>query len=112
MLIVDDNEMTGMVLQNAVAGLGAATEIVENGEEALKVLSASKVGEYFLVFMDIFLPGMRGPEVAAAFRALNRADATTLPIIGISGNSGISMVDEAASSGMNALLLKPLQGEA
>ena len=108
-LIVDDNEMTGMVLQNAVAGLGAATEIVENGEEALKVLSASKVGEYFLVFMDIFLPGMRGPEVAAAFRALNRADATTLPIIGISGNSGITMVDEAASSGMNALLLKPIK---
>ncbi len=108
-LIVDDNEMTGMVLQNAVAGLGAATEIVENGEDALKVLSKSKEGEYFLVFMDIFLPGMRGPEVAAAFRALNRLDATTLPIIGISGNSGISMVDEAASSGMNALLLKPIK---
>ena len=108
-LIVDDNEMTGMVLQNAVAGLGADTEIVENGEEALNVLSASKVGEYFLVFMDIFLPGMRGPEVAAAFRALDRADATTLPIIGISGNSGIAMVDEAASSGMNALLLKPIK---
>ena len=108
-LIVDDNEMTGMVLQNAVAGLGAATEIVENGEEALKVLSASKEGEYFLVFMDVFLPGMRGPEVAAAFRALDRADATTLPIIGISGNSGIAMVDEAASSGMNALLLKPIK---
>ena len=108
-LIVDDNEMTGMVLQNAVAGLGADTEIVENGEDALKVLSKSKEGEYFLVFMDIFLPGMRGPEVAAAFRALDRADATTLPIIGISGNSGIAMVDEAASSGMNALLLKPIK---
>ena len=108
-LIVDDNEMTGMVLQNAVAGLGAATEIVENGEEALKILSESKEGEYFLVFMDVFLPGMRGPEVAAAFRALNRSDATTLPIIGISGNSGIAMVDEAASSGMNALLLKPIK---
>ncbi len=108
-LIVDDNEMTGMVLQNAVAGLGADTEIVESGEEALKVLSSSKEGEYFLVFMDVFLPGMRGPEVAAAFRALDRSDATTLPIIGISGNSGITLVDEAASSGMNALLLKPIK---
>lgn len=108
-LIVDDNEMTGMVLENAVADLGATTEIVENGEEALEVLKASKEGEYFLVFMDIFLPGMRGPEVAAAFRALNRSDASTLPIIGISGNSGVGLVDEAASSGMNALLLKPIK---
>ena len=108
-LIVDDNEMTGMVLQNAVAGLGADTETVDSGEKALQVLSSSKEGEFFLVFMDVFLPGMRGPEVAAAFRALERSDATTLPIIGISGNSGIAMVDEAASSGMNALLLKPIK---
>ncbi len=108
-LIVDDNDMTGMVLENAVAGLGATVELVESGEDALKVLKASREGEFFLVFMDIFLPGMRGPEVAAAFRALERSDATTLPIIGISGNSGIGLVEEASTSGMNALLLKPIK---
>jgi len=107
-LIVDDNEMTAMILQNAFESLGAEADIVNSGGSALERLSSMAPNTYLLVFMDIFMPDMKGFDVAAQFRAMDREDAITLPIIGMSGNSSSQLVEEAISSGMNALLLKPI----
>ncbi|MBP5641257.1 MAG: response regulator, partial [Victivallales bacterium] len=51
---------------------------------------------------------MKGFEVAEQFRKLERGDAFTLPLIGISGNSGTQLVEQAIASGMNAMMLKPI----
>ena len=107
-LIVDDNEMTAMILQNAFENFGAAADIVNDGKSALERLSSMEPDTYLLVFMDIFMPDMKGFDVAAQFRRMDREDAITLPIIGMSGNSSSQLVEEAISSGMNALLLKPI----
>ena len=107
-LIVDDNEMTAMILQNAFESLGAEADIVNSGGSALDRLSSMAPNTYLLVFMDIFMPDMKGFDVAAQFRSMDREDAITLPIIGMSGNSSSQLVEEAIAAGMNALLLKPI----
>ncbi len=107
-LIVDDNDLTATVLQNAFETFKVQADIVNDGKSALERLSTSEPNTYLLVFMDIFMPGMNGFETASEIRKINRADIVTLPIIGISGNSSASLVEKAMFSGMNALLLKPI----
>ena len=89
-------------------GAGIAEPAEDDGKSALERLSAMKPQTYLIVFMDIFMPDMKGFDVAATFRKMDREDAITLPIIGMSGNSSSQLVEEAISSGMNALLLKPV----
>ena len=107
-LIVDDNELTAAVLQNAIESFKAQADIVNDGQSALDLLSTSEQNKYLLVFMDIFMPGMTGFELTARLRKMSRADIVTLPIIGMSGNSSSKLMEKAMSSGMNALLLKPV----
>ena len=107
-LIVDDNDLTAAVLQNAIESFNAQADVVNDGQSALEILSSSEPNKYLLVFMDIFMPGMTGFELTARLRTMNRADIVTLPIIGMSGNSSSKLMEKAMSSGMNALLLKPV----
>ncbi len=107
-LIVDDNELTAAVLQNAIESFNAQADIVNDGPSALEILSSSEPNKYLLVFMDIFMPGMTGFELTARLRMMSRPDIVTLPIIGMSGNSSAKLMEKAMSSGMNALLLKPV----
>lgn len=68
-LIVDDNPLAGMVLQRMFARNGCTVVNVDSGEEALSML---KAGEHFdCVTLDFNMPGLAGPAVAEAIRALD-----------------------------------------
>jgi CheY-like chemotaxis protein len=54
---------------------------------------------------------MDGYTAAAAIRALDRADAKTVPIVALTANAFKDDIDRALASGMNVHLAKPLDAE-
>ena len=66
-LVVDDDEMVRFVVRTVLDS--AEFEIVEaeSGEQALEKFS-SKEGPFPLVLMDMFMPGMTGPEALQKIR--------------------------------------------
>ncbi len=62
-LIVEDCEMSGKILEANLEKLNYETIVARNGKEALECLS--RVPEIQLVIMDIMMPGINGLELLA-----------------------------------------------
>ena len=58
--------------------------------------------------MAIMMPVMDGLTATKAIRALNRADAGTIPIIAMTANAFEEDVQKCLDAGMNAHLSKPI----
>ena len=61
--------------------------------------------------MDVQMPVMNGYEAARAIRALDRADAETIPIVAMTANAFAEDVQNAMEAGMNAHISKPIDFE-
>ena len=60
-LIVDDSPTEVFVMQKALEKHGFKTAAAENGEEGIRKAKAMKPD---LIFMDIVMPGVNGPETS------------------------------------------------
>ena len=87
---------------------GLAVDRACNGQEAVDQMTQVPEGYYNLIFMDIQMPVMNGLEAARAIRALNRADAKTVPILAMSANTFADDVVASKAAGMNGHIGKPL----
>lgn len=61
--------------------------------------------------MDVMMPVMDGIAATKAIRAMDRADAKTIPIIAMTANDGGKTQKDVLQLGMNAHLAKPFQIE-
>ena len=66
-LVVEDDDITQVLLRTMVRRHDAAVECAGDGETAVEML---RRGEFDTVILDIMLPRMNGFEVAAAIGAL------------------------------------------
>ena len=71
----------------------------------------SPAGYYDEILMDVRMPEMDGLEAAVAIRALDRADAKSIPIIAMTANAFDEDVQRSLQVGMNAHLSKPVEPE-
>jgi len=103
-LLVEDILANQLVTATLLRREGHLVDIATNGEEALQAVAHQP---YDLVFMDIFMPGMSGFEVARQIRAMP-GPAGSMPIVALTAN--MSPDDEALcrDAGMNRLLGKPV----
>ncbi len=83
----------------------------ENGRLAVEMFEKSPVGYYDAILMDVRMPEMDGLEATVAIRALDRADARTIPIIAMTANAFDEDVQRSLQAGMNAHLNKPVEPE-
>lgn len=79
-----------------------------NGKEAVEAFASSEVGEIDLIFMDVMMPVMNGLEATRQIRALERADAKTVPIFAMTANAFKDDIRASVQAGMNEHLTKPL----
>jgi len=100
-LVVDDDKLICWALEKEFAGMGLATRVVENGEEALVELRRHP---YDIVFLDIHLPDANGIELLREIDAISR-DAK---IIIMSGDASETNRERAFTSGAMQFLEKPL----
>ena len=107
-LLVEDNEINCEILEFMLEQAGAAVAIAQNGKIAVDIFTASDVGSFDCVLMDLMMPVMSGFEAARVIRKLDRPDAGTVPIIAISANAFEEDIALAKDAGMNAHLAKPV----
>lgn len=106
LLIVEDNPINCEIANEFLTRAGFETEIAENGEVAVKMVTEAEAGYYDAVLMDIMMPVMDGFEATRQIRALKDKRAE-VPIIAVSANTFESDKKQAIEIGMNAHVSKP-----
>ena len=107
-LLAEDVPINAEIVKMVLAMREINVDHAENGRKALEKFSASEAGHYDAVLMDVRMPEMDGLEAAARIRALDRADAKTIPIIAMTANAFDEDVQRSLQAGMNAHLSKPI----
>mgnify|MGYP002649133623 CR=1 FL=1 len=104
-LICDDERDIRNALRIYLTGEGYAVCEADSGLAALELMQREEVQ---LVLMDIMMPVLDGLDAARAIRALDRADARTVPILAVSANAFSDDIAASREAGMNGHLSKPL----
>ena len=104
LLVVDDSETNRLLLKELIQGPGREVTLVASGEEAL-ALAQQRV--FDLVLMDIRMHGMDGIETTQALRRLGH-EWRDRPIIAVTAHVLDSQRRELKDSGMDDVLIKPL----
>jgi len=108
LLLAEDNAINREITTGILEALGAEVDAAVDGKDALEHFMRSGVGEYAAILMDIQMPVMDGYQSSTAIRALERADAKTVPIIAITVDTYKETREQAEQSGMNGYVTKPL----
>ena len=107
-LLVEDIEINRLIVRELLSSGNPAIDEAENGRQAVETFSGSPEGYYDIILMDIQMPVLDGYEAAKEIRALNRADAETVPIIAMTAHAYKEDVEQALEVGMNGHLAKPI----
>lgn len=107
-LIAEDNEINSEILLELLHIDGADGEVAENGQLALERFQAAQPGHFDAVLMDVQMPVLNGYEATKKIRALERADAKTIPIIAMTANAFAEDVKDAKDAGMDDHIAKPV----
>ncbi|MBR3326604.1 MAG: response regulator [Atopobiaceae bacterium] len=108
-LLAEDVEINAEIMVMVLQMREVETEVAENGKIAVEKFSASPVGYYDAVLMDMRMPEMGGLEATMAIRAMERADARSVPIIALTANAFDEDVQRSLQAGLDAHLSKPVE---
>jgi len=107
-LLAEDNVINQEIATYLLREAGATVDVVGDGQAAVDAFAASEKGAYDVVLMDIMMPRLDGLGATRAIRALDRADAGSVPIIAMTANAFLDDVQRAKEAGMDDYLVKPL----
>ena len=107
-LIVDDNEMSRIVLSDMLNGMTFIVKDVASGKMALaEIQAAAADGQpYEVVLLDWQMPGMDGIETARAIRKLGISPPPHMIMVTAYGREEV--LKEAALAGLEDVLIKPV----
>lgn len=102
-LVVDDIPVNQKLLVLQLKRLGFATDVSNNGQEALDRLSRF---DYDVVFMDCDMPIMNGYDATLAIRKLEVASGRHIPIVAMTSYDREADKERCLASGMDDYLTK------
>lgn len=108
-LLVDDNDMEGLLLQEALTKRGAECTIAKSGEQALKMFKRSKHEKFQYILMDADMPDMDGYQAARRIRLMDHPQAKTIPILAMTYHATPEAMRMAAITGMSGQVEKPVK---
>jgi CheY-like chemotaxis protein len=101
-LIVEDNLINQLVTKKIIEKNNYICKVVDDGFQALDILEKE---DFDLILMDINMPLMNGFETSKRIRL---KDIKT-PIVALTAFDKDEITDEAISSGMNDIIIKPFE---
>lgn len=107
-LLAEDNELNMEIAEFLLTDRGANVTKAWNGQEAVNIFSASEIGYFDIIFMDIMMPVMDGLTATREIRILGREDSKTVPIAAMSANAFTDDIQRSLDAGMNAHISKPI----
>jgi CheY-like chemotaxis protein len=103
-LVVDDSRTNLNAIGERLTSLGYLTALVDNGGEALDLITARG---FDLVLLDMVMPGMNGIQVLAELRS--RTETSDLPVIVVTARGDPEAAVEALAAGADDHLAKPFE---
>ncbi|MDD3253081.1 MAG: response regulator [Lachnospiraceae bacterium] len=110
-LLVEDNHLNVVVAKRLLERKGCIVDVAANGQQAVQRFSENAEFYYDAVLMDVRMPVMNGLEATEQIRALERADAKTIPIIAMTADAFVEDRDKTKNAGMDAHLSKPIDSK-
>ncbi|MGE3175542.1 MAG: ATP-binding protein [Planctomycetota bacterium] len=108
-LVVDDNELNRQVARRLLEAERCVVAEAASGDEALATMGG---GSFDLVLLDGRMPGMSGPELAAAIRTGEvPVPDREVPIVGVTADAAVSFVNACRDAGMVDVVTKPFRRE-
>lgn len=107
-LLAEDHPLNAVIAMKLLEKTGIIVTHANNGEEAVKLFHRSKPGTFDAILMDVRMPKMDGLTATRAIRALDQADAKTIPIIAMTANAYDEDRQSSLDAGMKAHLAKPV----
>ncbi len=102
-LVVEDNEMNQFVAKSILLKWNMMVFQARNGRQAIEFLQDQ---DYDIILMDKQMPVMGGVE---ATRYIRKTMQCEIPIIALTADAVIEMVQECLDAGMNAYVTKPFE---
>lgn len=101
-LIVEDNLINQLVTKKIIEKNNYICEVVDDGFAALNILEKER---FDLILMDINMPLMNGFETTKRIRL----NGIMTPIVALTAFDKDEITDEALSSGLNDIIIKPFE---
>ncbi|MDR1317021.1 MAG: response regulator [Spirochaetales bacterium] len=112
LLLAEDVDINRIILKELLAETHLCIDEACDGNDVLEKFTISPENHYDIIFMDIQMPNMDGYQASRRIRALQRSDATGVPIIAITANAYREVVQRALDAGMNGHIAKPIDFDA
>lgn len=108
-LVVDDDAISRRVVTAMLEASGAQVTSVESGQQAVDLLDE---GDFDVVCMDCYMPGLSGFQATQLIRRAERQrGAAPCRIIAITAQDARQTREHAAHVGIDELLIKPVTRE-
>jgi DNA-binding NtrC family response regulator len=104
LLIVDDEEMMGVVLSGVFEDAGFSVRTATNGEDAIRLLG-DRLPDALLI--DIIMPGLSGLDVLRRIKSVDES----IPVVLMTAMAGVSGAVEAMRAGAFDYIAKPFHNE-
>ncbi|MBS0032012.1 ATP-binding response regulator [Chitinophaga sp. 22321] len=102
-LVIDDNEMSQLVLSNFLRRLGFSTVTAGNGVEGINKAMDEKPD---IIFIDSYMPGLSGKDTVKQFREIPAFK--NIPVIAVSGDAFQESIDDMLGAGASEYISKPI----
>ncbi len=111
-LLAEDVPVNAEIILMLLSMREMEADHAENGRIAVELFGSHEPGYYDAILMDMRMPEMDGLEATRRIRAMDRADAKTIPIIALTANAFDEDVQRSMQAGLNAHLSKPVAPDA
>ena len=105
LLVADDSSVNRIGLTMLLEKYGILVDEATDGKNVLEKLESKS---FNLVLMDIGMPLVNGIEATSRIRQSGNPKVSSVPVIGLSGESDEQLIKEALQAGMNDYLVKPV----
>ena len=107
-LLCEDHPLNREIAKTLLNEKQILVSVAEDGRQGLQKFADSAVGCYDAILMDVRMPVMNGLEAARQIRALERADAKSIPIIAMTADAFEDDIRKCLDAGMNGHISKPI----
>lgn len=107
-LVAEDNALNRTILGALLTTEGMTYVETVNGEEAVNAFMDAPENTFDCILMDMRMPKLDGIRATTQIRDCGRADARTIPIIGVSANGFADDIRQARKAGIDEYTTKPI----